>query len=386
MKNLRARAASCGEILTSPEPEDCQKRPKQQRMALLRLLALWAAVCLAAGRADGGGCTFHAGRDYADPAGPVLNATSAAQCCALCLATPTCAVAVFAKPSSTAGASEGRCYTKISAKAPVEKGATAQIVGCVTGRAAVTDKYYDCRFRKLALDFTSSVVLASWSPRRAAEARAAVENGLRIEQCDDSDNDESVPRQEPVPPRRGEEEPQRAATEELFVATDGDDTAAGTAEAPLRSIAGAQARIRARHPSVAARPAIRVTLRQGDYYLNSSGIAFGAADSGSAAETPIVYAAEPSAGGNGEAATVTLHGGSLLSAFGLHWAPSSKVKGAFAATLPAGIVVDNQDQLYLGGQPLVRARIPNGRPWCEAGICCPLFMMIYIDEMIILPR
>lgn len=33
------------------------------------------------------------------------------------------------------------------------------------------------------------------------------------------------------------------------------------------------------------------------------------------------------------------------------------------ARVPAGIDIDFQDQLYVNGEPLVRARIPNGRPW-----------------------
>ena len=64
----------------------------------------------------------------------------------------------------------------------------------------------------------------------------------------------------------------------------------------------------------------------------------------------------------------TLHGGVLLQ--GLQWAAAPRSTslpllpaGTQVATLPEGISIDPQDQLYLGDTPLVRARTPNGRPW-----------------------
>ena len=315
------------------------------------------------------GCEFRPGVDYADPAGPVLNATSAAECCSLCLALPECVTAVFAGGATKAGAGTGRCYTKTGGKSPVDKGPAAGIVGCVTARAAVTDRFYDCRFRRLALEFANDVVLSSWaSPTRVAEAKRAIANGLRIDQCPAERNTLETPPPPPPPPPQQQRTPHQL---EIFIAPNGDDSAAGTAAAPLRSIAGAQAHIRAAHPTVSARPPIRVTLRSGDYYVpprhgppgaqSPRAATFGAADSGSAAHAPITYAADLDAAD--QPVDVTLHGGVLLSAHKLPWSASSKVSGAWETTLPAGIEVDSQDQLYLGGEPLVRARLPNGRPW-----------------------
>eukprot|EP00662_Eupelagonemidae_sp_cell21_P019769 gene19769-15933_t len=60
--------------------------------------------------------------------------------------------------------------------------AAAGSVSYVSPRAAVRDKFYDCRFRRLGHDFAAEVVLAGWPSRaRAAAALADVDNGLRLE-------------------------------------------------------------------------------------------------------------------------------------------------------------------------------------------------------------
>ena len=340
-------------------------------MALLRLSLLLPLA--ASGSSDSRqNCSFIAGRDYSDPAGPVLNATSASHCCKLCLDDlHGCAVAVFAPPASTAGVGVGKCYTKTSAKSPIDKGHASNIVGCVTSRSEVTDKFYDCRFRKLALEFVRTKVVGGWaSAAMTAEAIAAVANGLRIDQCVGSDGGEGSTTEaeaEPAPLPRSA--PQRPAVE-VFISPDGDDAAAGTVAAPLRSIGGAQAHIRKAYPTVSSRPAILVTLREGDYYtparsgppgaLNSPRAAtFAVEDSGSSAEHPIVYAAELDPA-TSQPVAATLHGGIQLD---LTWGPAAGARGAMRATLPAGVEIDSQDQLFRAGQPLVRARIPNGRPW-----------------------
>eukprot|EP01051_Picozoa_sp_SAG22_P016624 SAG22_NODE_2382_length_2632_cov_1.309514_1_plen_400_part_00 len=343
-------------------------------LVYLAWLLLWPAAAAAAAN-----CTFYPGRDYADPAGPVLNATSAQQCCDLCLKSDECAVSVFAAPSAVAGAGVGKCYTKTSGKIPIEKGPAARVVGCATPSSEVSDKFYDCRFRQLAMAFTEEVVLGSWpSASRAADARAAVANGLRMSQCPaaraepaaegDEDEKEARSRRLAAAPPHVLLHQQAAGAIRLFMAADGDDSAAGTAEAPLLSISGAQARIRKLHPTVATRPAITVVLRKGDYYM-PGGATFAGADSGSSAAAPIVYAAEldPT---TGQPTEVTIHGGLLLS--NLSWSrgrrPLHLPQGAgggggnvWQTRLPPSVGVDSQDQLYLGGRPLVRARIPNGR-------------------------
>ena len=62
-------------------------------MMLATLTALQLLGKLGSAAANtGSGCTFHAGRDYADPAVPGtehgVNATSSEACCALCLENP----------------------------------------------------------------------------------------------------------------------------------------------------------------------------------------------------------------------------------------------------------------------------------------------------------
>ena len=72
-------------------------------MMALHLCSVAALVARYAGNGAGAKkCEFAAGRDYADPAGPVFNATSAAVCCQQCFATPQCIVAVFAPSHSQA--------------------------------------------------------------------------------------------------------------------------------------------------------------------------------------------------------------------------------------------------------------------------------------------
>ncbi len=342
------------------------------RPSLVLLLTVQATRSAGTAMAGSNNCTFHPGRDYSDPAVPGtehgLNATSTAGCCALCLADALCAAAAFAKPGSTAGGGVGRCYLKVSAALPVEKGASGP-VGCATSRAAppgpapaADDDIYDCRLRHLAMEFASSVVLASWSPIRAANASCDMANGLRIDQCG-----AAPPTQTP----RGRTASTAASTPpalRLFVSPDGDDSAAGTSEAPLRSISGAQTRIRQVYPTVTSRPPITVTLRAGDYFVPArrgaafiAGSTFSSVDSGSSASAPIVYAAEVD-GTTGLAARVVLHGGVLLSKQQLTWSQGA-VPGSFQTKLPVGVEVDVMDQLFLQGAPLIRARLPNGRPW-----------------------
>ena len=68
-------------------------------------------------------CSFVDGRDYYS-AGPVLNSTSLAACCAACYANPACEVAVYSRESK-------QCYTKLdSSNAYSNPGA----VSCVTNR------------------------------------------------------------------------------------------------------------------------------------------------------------------------------------------------------------------------------------------------------------
>jgi len=73
---------------------------------------------------------------------------------------------------------------------------------------------------------------------------------------------------------------------DLYVATNGDDNAAGTQATPFQTLAKAQAAVRALQPIGAP---ITVWVRGGTYYLTSP-LVFTPADSGSA-NAPITYAA-----------------------------------------------------------------------------------------------
>ena len=326
------------------------------------------------------GCEYKTGRDYSDPAGPILNVSSPEECCAQCLKIPECVVAVFGNWSG------GQCYTKLDQKQPIEKGPDSGIVGCVTGRTAITDKFYDCPFRHLALNFTRTAILSQWTSRAMiTEALEAVSNGLRIDQCPGNLRDQETSSLEDAITTRNKRVPgaSTSASIEIFVSPTGNDLASGTRQDPLQSIKGAQSLIRSRWPVVAKRPAIRVILTRGDYFLpgrppapsKSRDVAsvtprhatFTSADSGSSQTKPITYTADLDPV-TGEPVNAVLHGGVLLSGEGpagrLAWTRASEAGGlAFRAEIPDTISINPQDQLFLGDMMLVRARIPNGRPW-----------------------
>ena len=75
-------------------------------------------------------CEFVSRRDYCDPAGPVLNASSPKECCELCYNTSTglpepCIAAVYTP--------DGLCYTKLGTNCPLNK-TDPNITACITNR------------------------------------------------------------------------------------------------------------------------------------------------------------------------------------------------------------------------------------------------------------
>lgn len=124
---------------------------------------------------------------------------------------------------------------------------------------------------------------------------------------------------------------------DLYVSPSGNDSAPGTAQQPLRTLAAAQRRARE------SRAQVRVIhVRPGVYYLPET-LVFTPADSGSAA-APVTYAADP--GG-----AVVLSGGTRLN---LQWTPYRD--GVLQAKVPAGF---QTDQLFVDGVRQHMARYPN---------------------------
>ena len=271
--------------------------------------------------------------------------------------------------------------------------------------APPTDKYYDCQFRSLAMSYAEENVLNEWpSATRRAVASAAIRSGLRLVQDCPAEPRHPTPVSATVPIATAADAAGTAARTAagtathfpyppatFFVATDGDDAAAGTRTAPFLTIAGAQAQIRSVYPIVPARPAITVYLRAGHYYVAArkddadarSGVksgargspmaAFSEADSGRSAVEPITYAAEVGPDGS-PIGVVTLHGGMLLSGISsgsttppsppsptpsrtpgvLTWSDATQgprqtnlPPGTIRATLPVGIDIDAQVCLHL---------------------------------------
>ncbi|MFB7891997.1 Ig-like domain-containing protein [Microbacterium sp. NPDC056044] len=172
----------------------------------------------------------------------------------------------------------------------------------------------------------------------------------------------------------------QSASVELYVATDGDDGADGTIDAPLRTLEGARDAIRTLKASSGLPDGgVTVSLRGGTY-SRTAAFELGAGDSGTA-EAPIVYRSYP-----GE--TVTLTGGVQLDGEGFKAVadeavlsrivdPSARGKVIAIDLAAAGITDYGQlsrhgywkandvstvppMELYVGGEGMTLARWPNG--------------------------
>lgn len=132
-----------------------------------------------------------------------------------------------------------------------------------------------------------------------------------------------------------------APAAEIHVSPSGQDDAAGTAAAPLRTIHAAQQAAR----KLAGREPVNVVLHGGVHYLPQT-LVFTAEDSGSRGN-PVLYAA---AAGQ----QVIVSGGMRLE---LNWQPHRD--GIFKASVPAGLAID---QLFVNGQRQHMARYPNFDP------------------------
>ena len=133
-----------------------------------------------------------------------------------------------------------------------------------------------------------------------------------------------------------------SSAEEFFVSPDGNDQNAGTLDAPMASIASAQAKVRA-FKQANPDEAVTVYLRGGKYYL-SQPVVFESADSGTAAG-PITYKAY-------ENEMPQVLGGVKLD--GLKWEKTSD--NVFKTKVPEGLVFET---LYIDGQQQILARYPN---------------------------
>jgi len=127
---------------------------------------------------------------------------------------------------------------------------------------------------------------------------------------------------------------------DFYVATTGDDNAAGTASAPFKTLFKAKAAVRQLIPT--ATGPINVYVRAGTYYLDSA-LTFTTADGGTAT-VPVTYSAY-----RGE--KVVLSGGIKVTS---SWTTSS---GNIKVTTIAKNLT--ADQLFLNGKRQVLARYPN---------------------------
>ena len=132
-----------------------------------------------------------------------------------------------------------------------------------------------------------------------------------------------------------------AQAADIFVSPVGNDANAGTAAAPLGSLAAAKSAA----SRFVGKEAVTVHIADGIYYLPET-LAFTPQDSGSEGK-PVVYRAENEGG-------AVLSGGSLLS---LDW--KEYKEGIFMAQTPDGLEID---QLFIDGKNQRMARYPNYDP------------------------
>ena len=132
-----------------------------------------------------------------------------------------------------------------------------------------------------------------------------------------------------------------ASNTELFVSPSGKDSNVGSRAKPLRSFAGARARVR----QIKSKGPVTVWFRSGVYYLPET-LVLTAEDSGTR-ERPVTYAAWP-----GEEAVIS--GGERLA---LQWVPYRD--GILMAKVRPGFTTD---QLFVNGTRQILARYPNYDP------------------------
>ena len=132
-----------------------------------------------------------------------------------------------------------------------------------------------------------------------------------------------------------------AASVEVFVAPNGNDTDGGTRQAPVATLVRAQALAR---QARAAGAVVTVILQGGIYYLPET-LVF-TSDDGGLSNAPVIWRAA-----TGE--TPVISGGSKLT---LSWEPSTNLPGVFQARVPTGLEID---QLWVNGQRQWMARFPN---------------------------
>ncbi|MDP4626181.1 MAG: PDZ domain-containing protein [Akkermansiaceae bacterium] len=128
---------------------------------------------------------------------------------------------------------------------------------------------------------------------------------------------------------------------DIFVNPSGNDANAGTAEAPLGSLAAAKSAA----AGFAGKEAVTVHVADGIYYLPET-LVFTPGDSGTE-EFPVVYQSVSEGG-------AVLSGGSELK---LSWEPHKD--GIFKAQTPVGLSID---QLFIDGRMQRMARYPNFDP------------------------
>lgn len=126
---------------------------------------------------------------------------------------------------------------------------------------------------------------------------------------------------------------------EIYVAENGDDNAAGTVEAPLKTIEKA----RDLANTLKTKASVHINFQDGTYYL-SEPVVLGAEHSGSEAH-PIIYRAV-------NPGKAIISGGTRLS---LSWEPYQN--GIYKAGIPSEVAAI--DQLYVNGSNQRMARFPN---------------------------
>lgn len=140
----------------------------------------------------------------------------------------------------------------------------------------------------------------------------------------------------------------------VYVSPTGSDTAAGTREAPLRTLLAARALVRAKRGVKrlgTVRQGASVLLTAGTYRL-ATPLILSADDAGDASDAVVTWSAVP-----GHAVTIS----GSVDVSGLEWKPAPRGSGpqvgAWVTTVPTEVTAINS--LYHNGVRLTRARFPD---------------------------
>ena len=321
------------------------------------LLSLGAASELgAAGESDANrltraACAFNIYKHTACTADPYrhLDNVTLAECCQTCTDDNQCAGFTLHSGGDHRGSCLMSLGSGITHPKPHSQGVTCGTRSPLPGPSPSPGPSgddvplaFDCGARRLALGFAGRLL--------GDRGQQGVFEALQIgPKCKDA------PPPPPPPPPLLLRDSHRDDAVSYFVSPTGNDGAAGTAQAPWRTLPRVLSAL-AERPS-GSRPPTVVNLLPGVFELNETLLLTGE-HAGASSAAPVVWRPAPGAEGK-----VTVSGGFDLSSLASAWQPAGEhaQAGVWMARLPQP-PSSRFESLYAKGERQWRARWPNGNP------------------------